>query len=367
MPLNTYLTFLLLTAMLLSACGSRATQPETCAYPASLNAKGADQAEQETEETAEVAADQGENEPGKTPEEAQEDSLGEEEESVHEPDPFDEVLRAAREMRFEEATEMLEQMEPSAKRDALLAFCAGWDISEPTDVLEGAIIHSELPGGTFYRLTDCFIYLPDHVDSETKYLVHFGGGTGGWVLRQDFPELWLQNEEPNVIAIFYKSAMFYTIKGIGEETLTILKSLSTMTGIAPPVLVITGSSNGSYSTFKLAAQLYEQASILTDKILTLDTGYDWDNTDMLATEEEAASIVEMDTVVYAFEKKTGAINARGAQKLRDYGIKMVNVACVHASHDQITKYAFRRAAFSWALGQAELDLEEYTPTKINFD
>ena len=269
---------------------------------------------------------------------------------------------------FDKATAILSKMDDADPIiSAYLRFCETWRIDDAERPLETAKVWKEFPEGTVYELREAFVYIPKEVNEGTRYLVYYAGGSGGWELRQNYAIGYCEKFSPNAVCVFMKSSGLADIQYYSAVTGEILRSMAAETGINPYRIVILSSSNGGYMTFYGATYLYNQYGIITDKICSLDMGLNWGKAGALISEEEAQPLVAMQTKVYAFEQHDEIWGYKGAQQFASYGVPLIEVACVNADHERMTKIAFRNGTFSWAIGQIpDLDPFEYRITPVNF-
>ena len=270
-------------------------------------------------------------------------------------------------MDLDNAANLIRSNSELENRETYLRFCNTWTTDNASDVLAGAVLYSETDSGKFYKLTDSFIYIPNNCSASTHYLVYFAGGCGGWILRQDWAWTYILNYDPNCIAIFYKDSGVYCPHEKSSRTEELLKGLASLTKEAPQDITVVGSSNGGYTTFYLAADLYNDCAIVTKNILILDMGLQWGKEGVLISESDAGPLLKMGTTVYHFGRSGEVFKMPGAKQFASYGVKLVEVVCKGAGHDQITSDAFRTGALSWAIGESTpLDQDWYKMTNVNF-
>lgn len=242
------------------------------------------------------------------------------------------------------------------------AFCEAWKLNNEKDPFEKAIDYDpKMEAGKLWMLDNCFVYIPNSINADTRCMVFFAGGYDGWMLRQDYVQRYLKNMTPNAVMIFYKASFAYRRKELHVNTVEILKSISAKYRWAPQDVVITGSSNGGYSALYVAANLMRDYKIRADKVLILDMGFQWMETGLLIKEAEASPMLEAGTVVYAFSKHDNIYKTEGSRKWLSYGVETIEVVCKNYDHDAITKQAISNGTLSWAIGEREdLDSEIYT-------
>ena len=228
-------------------------------------------------------------------------------------------------------------------------------------------VYKTLDLGTMYQYYDCFVYVPAETDENTACCVHFAGGSGGWLLRQDYAVRYIQQYAPNSIFIWYKNSGIYEMAARVERTVSLLSSLEEQTGLDFGTVTITASSNGGYTSLYAASHLKSDYEIATDRVIILDMGNVWGKSEFLISKEEAEVLIDMNTTVYHFGRKGETFKMPGAKTFGSYGVPLVEVACKGEGHDQITSDAFTFGVFSWAIDDgSELNADWYSPTPVNF-
>ena len=228
--------------------------------------------------------------------------------------------------------------------------------------------YKTLEDGTMYQCSDCFVYIPTVCSKDTSCCVHFAGGTGGWLLRQDYAMRYINEYDPNAIFIWYKNSGLYERDTRVQRTAELIHSLETQTGTDLDEIVITSSSNGGYTALYAASHLESEYGIETEKVVILDMGNVWAKTEFIVSKDEAKEMIDMGTVVYHFGRKGETFTMKGAQQFGSYGVPLVEVVCIGAGHDQITNDAFSFGVFSWAIDDPSVPLRDdwYTPANVNF-
>ena len=247
-------------------------------------------------------------------------------------------------------------------------FCKTWTPDGTTDVFtaKDSSVYDAMEKGTYWKMRDCFVYVPKEADANTKFLVYFAGGSGGWILRQDYPQTYLKQFQPNAVMVFYKSGFIYDRLTLHDRTVEIWKAASDELGVAPQDVVVAGSSNGGYTALTVAANLVRDYNIRVDKVLILDMGNLWMKSDVMLSKEDAQPMVKDGTTVYAFSKKDNIYKTSGSLQWLSYGVNTKEVCCPNWDHDGISKMALRNSTFSWAIGErSELEPEWYTVREIH--
>ncbi|MCR5137428.1 MAG: hypothetical protein K6C12_10055 [Oscillospiraceae bacterium] len=240
---------------------------------------------------------------------------------------------------------------------------------EENPLPEDGRVYSDLGQGTFCLIRDAFVYIPEHCDDNTGYLLHYAGGTGGlddWVLQQQYPEYYLREYRPNAVCVFFKGSGLRDIPAACERTGELLAELGELTGVRPEKIAVSAASNGGYTALHAACRLYTDYGIRTDRILLLDMGDSWSKEELLITGEEAAPLLEMGTTVYALGAEGDAFTLPGAQKFASSGVPLIEVVSRKRNHDEMTVEAFQEGVLSFLLGEsARLNEKRYTLNPVN--
>ena len=227
---------------------------------------------------------------------------------------------------------------------------------------------NELTNGNIWNYKDCLVFIPAECNEDTTCSVYFGGGTGGWVLRNDLTYMYLKYLTPNVVSIWYKNSGIYQMPERVERTAQLLEDLEKETGVDTGKISITSSSNGCYTAIYAASHLISDFGIEVDTVVLLDMGADWLKTEYIITEEEAQPLIDMGTTVYHFGRSNDKLLSHpGAKQFSDYGVRFVDVKSIDKDHDKISRHAYKYGVFSWAAGETDQLREDYyTFVPVNF-
>ena len=92
-------------------------------------------------------------------------------------------------------------------------FCETWVPKSEKDPLRKATDYDpKMEAGKLWMLEDCFVYIPNSVNADTRCMIFLAGGYDGWMLRQDYVQRYLKNMTPNAVMIFYKASFAYRRK-----------------------------------------------------------------------------------------------------------------------------------------------------------
>ncbi|MBR4474626.1 MAG: hypothetical protein IKS55_13435 [Oscillospiraceae bacterium] len=228
---------------------------------------------------------------------------------------------------------------------------------------------NKLKKGIIWNYKDCIVYIPFECNEDTTCTVYYGGGgNGGWVLRNDLTYMYIRDDTPNILSVWYKNSALFDMQGRVEHTAQILKELGEETGVDTSTIAITSSSNGCYTAIYAASHLISDYGITVKTVVLLDMGEDWNKTQFIITEEEAQPLIDMETTVYHFGRKNDDILSHpGAKQFSDYGVRLISVTSIDKGHDKISAHAYTYGVFSWAGGETEkLKKDYYTFTPVNF-
>ena len=132
-------------------------------------------------------------------------------------------------------------------------------------------------------------------------------------------------------------------------------------------VITVGSSCGAFTALRAGCQLYSLGGIKVSKILTMDTGIDWE--DITGNEnlsiEECELLAKNGTELYLFEQPEVGMEIGPIANLVSSGNDVTMVYCKNRGHDTISINMYRKDVFGWALGEFdELDPDEYSCVKL---
>ena len=267
-------------------------------------------------------------------------------------------------LAFQAAVEKFQYAAPYGKSELYGNYCR--IRLEKNDILDSERILAPERKVYIYQLgmyyyQSAYIYVPEEINEDTKFLVYFAGGDGkepmlfiGGVYR------YIQNYAPNAILVFYENSGSRNIPESCQKMIRISKQLSDECGVIVHDLVVAGSSTGCYTALHAAAAFYTDAYIEPKAVLTLDTGMEWKMPIHLSAEERAA-LAEAGTKLYLFEQDGVGTDVDAIYDLVASGDDVTAVYCKNRDHDWISRLAYENGVFSWAMGEFdELNDSEYT-------
>lgn len=289
---------------------------------------------------------------------------------------FDRAIQAMKERRFEEALTNFGYAQLPEESGVYERFCRdrleGNDIKEPKGILSlrylyKDITHEGVKRGAMYIYKRIFIYVPEGVTTETKFVSYFAGGTGEPMLYVDGLFRYIRGYWPDAVLLFYENSGTKDIPRSCRLMMEVANQVAEELGICVHDLVVAGSSNGCYTALHATASYYADYNVAPTCLLTLDTGEEWEAEGMELSREEREQIAQSGAVLYLFEQPWTGLDVPAIYDLAASGCKVVAVHCYHTGHDMISRLAYSKGLFSWALGEyEELDPEEYTLCDLSF-
>ena len=227
-----------------------------------------------------------------------------------------------------------------------------------TYVLERSTSSCPYGAGTWYNLREAVIYLPDEINSETKWVLYFPGGNGG--IRDDgIPMLftysirdYLDAYSPSSIQVYWRSSGCYQLTPALDESYQVMESIAQNFGIAIRDLVVAGSSNGGYTAVKSSAYLLEQYGVPVSSVLVYDMGLSF-TVAILPSEEEYRDIAKAGTKMFFFDQKDIGYNNSHILEMTNNGVDVQLIYCVKDEHSHITWDGFSLGTLSWATGELD--------------
>lgn len=257
-------------------------------------------------------------------------------------------------------------------RDALrwLRYCDRHMADTPTDrdLRNPARVYFDPPHGQG-RLYSCSVglyYLPNEVGPETQTLLYYPGGASMGEIMLDFGAVaeYIRNFAPDAVCFFAYENGFRLIDEHNRASWRFVETLLQDCSLVPHEIVLAGTSNGFYSVEHLALTLFEEEGLPVRTVLSFDTGEDWGERQKLLNEEELARLAQAGTRLELFEQRRFKTGRDVIQELLRAGLAVDLIECDNGDHEIITKYAFRLGALSWALGECELNAQQYVLTPL---
>lgn len=240
------------------------------------------------------------------------------------------------------------------------------DVLDPYLILKQEHLVESLYYGKVYYYDPVFLYVPDSADADTGFFAYFSGGDGVEpTLYEDSMYDYLWNYAPNAVMLFYVTSGTANMDLACRNMLRIAHQAAAERGIGIHDLVIAGSSSGSYTALHLAAAFCREAYVVPRAVLTLDTAYDWGEEELDMSYDELLETARAGAPFYLFEQPGTGLNTDAIYALASTGNNVTAVYCTEGNHNLITRLAFSKGVFSWALGQlGELDPDEYDLTPL---
>lgn len=265
---------------------------------------------------------------------------------------------------FEKAIEYFDYADMHELSGQYEKYCAlrleSQDMVDSDPIITPGRLSMDLYYGKLYFYEPAFVYIPNEIDTETKFLAYFAGGMGEPMLFKDSVYEYIWEYAPNAVMVFYEISGIKNIPYASQRMIQIVNQAAAECGIGVKELVVGGSSNGCYTALHTAASFYEDDCVAPKAVITLDTGADWASPMNLNTHERAL-LAEAGTKFYLFEQPDTVDEISAIEQLVDSGIDVTAVYCTNDDHDEITVLAFTKGVFSWAMGEyEELDRTEYT-------
>ena len=277
---------------------------------------------------------------------------------------YDLALHYLHERGFEKAIEYFKYANRHEQSALYERYCAlrlqSQDIVDTERIIKPERLSDDFSYGKLYYYYPAYVYVPNEIDENTKFLAYFAGGRGEPMLFIDSVYEYIWGHAPNAVMVFYENSGVRNISYACRQMMQIINQAAAECGLGIQELVIGGSSNGCYTALHAAVAFYENEFIAPKAVITLDTGAEWSSSLNLNTHERAV-LAEAGTKLYLFEQPYIGIWVSAIENLVDSGNDVTAVYCANDGHDEMTILAFSKGVFSWALGEyEELDKAEYT-------
>lgn len=283
---------------------------------------------------------------------------------------YDSAMASMLERDFASAVLKFAQVEPYGKSELYGKYCALR--LEKDDVFAGRTILTniadmtelnfsiELNEGKIYYYEPVYIYVPNKIDTDTKFLIYFAGGDG----LESFLDTWSAfsycgKYSPNAICVMRINSGIPEAEAASREMIALVEHLAAECGLVVREPTLVGTSNGAYVAMRTAVKLYLEDYVEVKNLLTLDTGYDWGLTEFLLSKEEMKLTAAIGLQYYLFEQNGTAPYIDAIWDLVYSGNNVTAVYGHSNDHDEITSDAFGDGLFSWLLGEKDQLDERY--------
>lgn len=275
---------------------------------------------------------------------------------------YPQALEALYRRKLDSAAELLRLLGDYEDSARWLRWCeARLEWGAPAESLLSQIYYRPRNGrGTIYSCHDGLIYVPKEISADTKLVVYYPGGSVGTEksLDSNVASDYAARFAPDAVCFFAYTCDYHRIEAKNREVWAVVEQLMQECSIVPHEVYLVGTSNGFYTAMQLAIWLLEEQELPVRALMSWDAGEDWHVEELLSA-GELGRLAQAGTRMILLEQRNFDSGRRVIRDMLDAGLPVDLVECYNGDHQMITVNAFRYGVLSWALGERELDRDEY--------
>lgn len=224
-----------------------------------------------------------------------------------------------------------------------------WQASNATRLTHPKNRYSSSENANVFRCDAAYLVTPLNPDRDTRFFLYYPGGRDE-ELYVDYFLCYLENPEPNTIAVFLRRNGVDNIEAKNTEGIELLERLAAECGVFLHDPVVAGSSLGAYPA--LYSAIYNQLDfgLKTRCVLCLDAGNDWIEADLTLNEDQCYELAATGAALYLFDSPWVGMERAAIRMMVEAGCNVTMVGCYNDDHAGITMDAMGMGVLHWALG-----------------
>ncbi len=269
-----------------------------------------------------------------------------------EPLLYDRAWEMALDFELEHACAIWERLGSYRDCDMLLARARRmlqWLRSDEPRLTDRSRHFSRSSNARVFRCDSAYLVTPLHPDRDTRFFLYYPGGRNE-ELYVDYFLTYLDNPEPNTVAVFLRRNGVEDIEAKNREAIELLECLSAECGVFLRDPVVAGSSLGAYPALYSAIYNLLDFGLRTRCVLCLDAGNDWVEADLTLNESQCYELAATGAELYLFDSPWIGMDRTAIRMMVDAGCPVTVVGCYNDDHAWITFDAMGMGVLHWALG-----------------
>ena len=224
-----------------------------------------------------------------------------------------------------------------------------WLQSEEPRLMDPDSSYSGCAAARVFRCDSAYLVAPLEPDRDTRFLLYYPGGRNE-ELYVDYFLTYLDNPEPNTVAVFLRRNGVDDIEAKNTEAIEVLERLSAECGVFLHDPVVVGSSLGAYPALYSAIYSLQDFGLRTRCVLCLDAGNDWAEADLTLNQAQCRKLALTGAVLYLFDSPWLGMDRPAIRMMVEAGCPVTMVGCAIDDHNRITFDAMGMGVLHWALG-----------------
>ncbi|MDO4991021.1 MAG: hypothetical protein Q4E45_10995 [Eubacteriales bacterium] len=224
-----------------------------------------------------------------------------------------------------------------------------WLQSDETRLTDPSRRFSSSDNARVYRCDAAYLVTPLKPDRDTRFFLYYPGGRNE-ELYVDYFLTYLDNPEPNTVAVFLRRNGVDDIEAKNTEAIELLECLAAECGVFLHDPVVAGSSLGAYPALYSAIYNLLDFGLRTRCVLCLDAGNDWIEADLTLNESQCYELAATGAELYLFDSPWIGMDRPAIRMMVNAGCPVTVVGCYNDDHAWITFDAMGMGVLHWALG-----------------
>ena len=265
---------------------------------------------------------------------------------------YDRAMELALDFQLESAAGIWERLDDYRDCRMLLARARRmqeWLDMDLIRLTDSSHRYSSSRNARVYRCDSAYLVTPLRPDRNTKFLLYYPGGRDE-ELYVDYFLTYLENPEPNTVAVFLRRNGVNNIEAKNSEGIELLERVAAECGVFPRQLVVAGSSLGVYPALYSAIYNLRDYGLKTSCVVCLDAGNDWVEDDLTMNQAECAALAETGAELYLFDSLWVGMDRAAIRMMVNAGCPVTIVGCYNDDHAMITFDAMGMGIMHWLLG-----------------
>ena len=269
-----------------------------------------------------------------------------------EPLLYDAAWELALDGEYEHAAEIWTRL--GAYRDSAVHLAGAqrmlqWLSSDEPRLTDPAKSYSTSDVVRVYRCDAAYLAIPLEPNRDTTFLLYYPGGRDE-ELYVDYFLCYLENPEPNTVAVFLRRNGVDDIEAKNTEGIELMERAAAECGVFLHDPVVVGSSLGAYPALYSAIYNLLDFGLRTSCVLCLDAGNDWIEADLTLSQSQCYELAGTGAELYLFDSTWVGMDRAAIRMMVEAGCPVTMVGCFNDDHTRITMDAMGMGVMHWAVG-----------------
>ena len=268
---------------------------------------------------------------------------------------YDRAMELALDFELEDAAGIWERLEGYSDCRMLLARAQRmleWLETDAVRLTDSSRRYSYSRNARVYRCDSAYLVTPLRPNRNAHFLLYYPGGRDE-ELYVDYFLTYLENPEPDTVAVFLRRNGVDDIEKKNSEGIELLERVAAECGVFPLDVVVAGSSLGAYPALYSAIYNLRDYGLKTRCVVCLDAGNDWVEDDLTMSRSQCDALAGTGAELYLFDSLWVGMDRAAIRMMVNAGCPVTMVGCYNDDHAMITFDAMGMGVMHWLLGDRE--------------